>query len=233
MNLEKIFDFFNLDDYKDLDKESENHQYYEKQKEEVKKANIKQYSLEEFIKTIKNSKNFSFFKENLKNIKQEFLYQSPIHGITHNIRVSFFTFFLAEKLKLSVKDLKLALYAAFYHDIGRRNDDVDDAHGSLSALKLDKLQLNIDEEESNILKCIITAHSLSDKVYEKVVNKYKIKDLERCKLLYQILKDSDALDRVRLELPYIGLNYLRVKTSLSLITTSYQLEYNFKLNSIK
>ena len=51
------------------------------------------------------------------------------------------------------------------------------------------------------------------------------------KILYQILKDSDALDRVRLELPHIGLNYLRIKISLSLITTSYQLQYNFQLNS--
>ena len=147
----------------------------------------------------------------------------------HNFRVGLFCLYISDELLLSEADLKLVLYAAMYHDIGRRNDLVDQGHGALGASLIYKLELPINNDDLKILKCVIEAHSLSDLNYQDVENKYNIQDKERCKKIYQILKDADALDRVRLEQPYIKRNHLRTNIAEHLISTAYELENNFDL----
>ncbi len=222
-----IIKFLEQEKFKTIDEEYSSFDFYEKQKAELQEAGIKQISLKSFIESIKKSKNYSLLKKNLDKLKCEFLYTSDTHGISHNLRTTLFGFFISEKLGLDEKDLQFVLYGTLYHDIGRRNDHEDAAHGALGAAKLDQLELPLDEDETKILKCAITGHSLDDKDYEKVEQKYNAKDKKRCKLIYQILKDSDGLDRVRLKYPYVGMKFLRTEISKQIILAAYELEYNF------
>ena len=52
--------------------------------------------------------------------------------------------------------------------------------------------------------------------------------MKSVKKMFKLLKDSDALDRTRLEYPYINLSYLRFSESKSLVPLSYLLEFNLR-----
>ena len=64
----------------------------------------------------------------MKNIKKDLLYQSTIHGINHNIRVSIFALLICIFENIKLEDFKLVIEAAKYHDIGRNNDLEDEVH---------------------------------------------------------------------------------------------------------
>ncbi len=215
--------------FKDVDESHHTYNFYLLQKDELKNAHIKQINLTEFVNKIFESKHFELFKNLFKNVKDDFLYKSDKHGKMHNFRVSLFAVYISDELKLSEEDTKLVLYAAMYHDIGRRNDLEDLSHGALGANLIDKLRLPIKSDDLKILKCVIAAHSLSDLNYQDVEQKYCIQEKKRCRQIYQILKDADALDRVRLGQPYIKRDYLRTNIAEHLILTAYQLENNFNL----
>ena len=197
--------------------------YYQQQCDELNNRRIEAIKLEDFLSDIRNSDDFETFRECLDSLKREFLYSSETHGVLHNERVALFSFYLSSKLKLSARDVRLALYAACYHDIGRRNDWEDDCHGLASAEKLDSLQLDVTDEELNILKTIITCHSLPDERFDAIAQANKIQDWTRTRTLFAILKDSDALDRVRLGYPYIILELLRNDLTLHMIPLAYEL----------
>jgi len=206
-----------------------NYSHYKAQRKELRKRSVNSYAFQELIDIVKNSPYLHDAEEQLFNINQKVLYKSYKHGINHNERVSLYTFVLANLLNLKKEDLKLALYAAMYHDIGRINDCEDTNHGKNSADKLDSLNLDVTEEELIILKTIITCHSLDDKKFDKICKENNIQDYDRCKTLFNILKDSDALDRTRLGWPRVRLEMLRIKHSLRLVKLSYEMFYNFKL----
>ena len=176
--------------------------------------------------SIKNSPNFSTFEQLLNDIKKEFLYKSQTHGILHNERVSLFSFYIANTLKLSIRDVELSLFASMYHDIGRTNDLLDNSHGLKSAQKLPNLGLHLTDEELKILQTIITCHSIDDKNFAEIAKKNGVKDFKRANTLFNILKDSDALDRVRLPYPCVRLDMLRTEVSKQLVPLSYKL-FNF------
>ena len=69
----------------------------------------------------------------------------------------------------------------------------------------------------------MTCHSLDDEKFDSVAKKYKIKDIDRCRKMLNVLKDSDALDRIRLEDPYIKIDLMRTKTSKKLIPFAYEM----------
>lgn len=47
------------------------------------------------------------------------------------------------------------------------------------------------------------------------------------KKMHEILKDADALDRVRLEEPFVDINYLRTETSKKMVVFAHELFYNY------
>ena len=208
---------------------SKNRKFYIRQRREAIKNQYSSISAKDFIYEIKRNERFGVFKDYLNNIQTEYIYVSEGHGINHNERTALFTFYLANKEGLSDEDLKLALYAAFYHDTGRMHDFLDDYHGFRSAEMLDRLELDVTDEELDILKTVITCHSLDDSRYQSVVNKNNVYDKKRCDKLFKILKDSDALDRVRLDgNPIVIPEMLRCGCSKNLILASYQLYDNYE-----
>lgn len=214
---------------KKIKKNDYNYKYYVKQIKEIKEKNIKFYKFKEITNSIKDSLNFKQVKELLGNINEDVIYKSYGHGINHNIRVLLYATILSTLIGIDSKDLKIVVYSAMYHDIGRKNDFTDSSHGLKSAKKLDYLNLDLEEEELNILKTIITCHSIPQDDLEKTCKDNNVQDYERCKKLFSILKDSDALDRTRLEYPYIKLDFLKTKHAIRLVKMAYEIYYNFKL----
>ena len=166
----------------------------------------------------------------MSSINTNKLYQSYIHGINHNIRVSIFALIISIYENININDFKLIIEAAKYHDIGRRNDLEDREHGLLSSKKLDFLNNIYSDDELIYLKTIIRCHSLNDNMFLDIAEENNISDIERCRRMYNILKDSDALDRVRLEYPYIKIDLLRTNTAKRLIPFAYELYENYKQN---
>lgn len=199
--------------------------FYIKQKHELSKSNINYFFPYQILNTLNNSKLKSTYIECLNKCKPEFFYKSIIHGIYHNLRVSIFTFYLCHKLKLNHNSTKISLYAALYHDIGRVNDAEDNFHGQRSSQMIDLLNLDLSNKDKQILKLIITAHSLPDEEFYKMISDNDQIDKKLCETLFKILKDSDALDRVRLPYPHVDLKYLRLSITKQMIPFSYNLFY--------
>ena len=84
------------------------------------------------------------------------------------------------------------------------------------------------DEELNILKTVITCHSLSDDKFDFIASRNEIKDIERTRKIFCILKDSDALDRLRLNNPFIRIDLIRTESAKKLILFAYELYFNYK-----
>lgn len=204
-----------------------NYKYLKNAQKELKVLGLKPYSYGEFIKTIKQSKFYPLFQTLCNEIRLEYIYKSRFHGIYHNEQSAMFALFLAEKLNLAEIDAKIAIYAALYHDIGRQNDDIDDMHGTRSAKLVDKLNLRLDDESMKILKIAMTYHCLDDRNFYQNLDSFTT-DRERTITAFNILKDADGLDRVRLGGNWLSMKYLRTQDGLKLVPTAFQLEYNYR-----
>lgn len=215
-----------LPEEKDFDKisnESKRYKYYQKAKEEIDNV----CTVNDIKDIIYNSKLKETYINQMKNFNTEILYKSDGHGINHNIRVCFFAYIISTNENISPRDFELIIEACKYHDIGRINDVEDEFHGYRSANKLIFLQDKYTEEEMNYIKTIVTTHSRKDKEFDKIAIKNKIKDINRCKKLHEILKDSDGLDRVRLHCPYVNIKYLRTTTGKRMIPFAHELYSNY------
>lgn len=120
------------------------------------------------------------------------------HYMDHAIRVTILTYKLCKSLNVNEEDTVILLVSALLHDIGRKNNSNDIKHGEAGAELLEEIFSN-----PKIFD-IIKNHSIGDR---NIHSKYK-------DLIY-ILKDADALDRVRSN--DLNIKYLRNKESLELI----------------
>ena len=172
-----------------IDKNHHSYSWYLKQKGEIENLNINPVKDREFFSIVKKSKYMDLLVDSLNNLREAFLYDSYIHGILHNLRVCLYSFYLGNKYNVDENLMKLAIYAALYHDIGRVDDSKDDEHGERSAMLLPRLRLDVTEEELKMLQVAIKCHSLRDSEFEKNIE--GIKDIERCRMLFNILKDNN------------------------------------------
>jgi hypothetical protein len=172
-----------------------------------------------------------------KSINSYYQYYSDEHGINHSFRVLLFSLYLASVGNLSMEDINILIEGTKYHDIGRHNDATDSNHGRKSAQKLTKI-LRFDTSNLNMIQAVIELHSIEDSKYDTIIRKYNINCPDRFNILYSILKDADALDRVRLSMDYdyyssLDPLMLRLKESMKLIKASHQLnEYFVKSEKI-
>ncbi len=176
-------------------------------------------------------------KEELKNILEDILYPSKIHGKYHSEKVLFWAYIVSKDNHLDEVDRRILLDAAKYHDIGRTNDKDDCVHGLTSASKvlayLDDF-IYEEEENRNLLCAIIELHSLDDSKSSSIFQKYSLKNKDRFDILWKLLKDIDALDRIRYDLGYLdelsfNPKYLRTATSVFYIKASYELCTYYKV----
>ncbi len=176
--------------------------------------------LENEIKELKNWNLFPVFEYYVKALKKECLYQSHIHGIGHIERVLLFGGLIAMKNHCNEADTRLLLTACSYHDIGRIDDSLDDYHGKRSSEKLPQI-ISLNPDEMAIVQAAIYAHSINDVLMEDTIANFGIYDKPRALSIAKMLKDADALDRVRVM--DLDPRFLRFNCSNQYVNFAYKL----------
>ena len=140
------------------------------------------------------------------------------HGKKHILRVLLLglIYFYNGEPTLNLLDKKILIYFALLHDLGRTNDEKDDAHGVKSVRRIIKEHIDIPELQigrrgREVAQFIIRYHSLPDEAgYQAIRKNSRIsrEEAEHLKLLYEICKGIDGLDRVR----FNGLDLEQLRT---------------------
>ncbi len=178
------------------------------------------------IKALKNWNLWPTFEYYVKALKKEYLYQSHIHGMAHIERVLLFGGLIAMQNHCNEEDTKLLLIACSYHDIGRIDDSLDDDHGRRSSEKLPSV-ISLSSEDMAIVQAAIYSHSIDDSRMENVIASFGILDKARAIRIAKMLKDADALDRVRVY--DLDPNYLRFPCSCQYVNFANSL-YSYYRN---
>ena len=214
---------------------------------EFQTQGLQQLELKQELENLTTSDTGKYFRQKYNQIDKNPIISKGIHGLSHNNRVAILSMIIAQREEILDGDLEgktkdILLSAVYYHDIGRKKENITDnygRHSKNSARKINKMNLfyangepySIDDKK--ILQAVVQAHEGKDKDMLKICKKYKIReeDIPYTMQLMTILKDADALDRVRLDinLPILmrtDLNpkYLRTNTAKQLLNASYQLE---------
>jgi hypothetical protein len=151
---------------------------------------------------------------------EDFDHQSKIHGVGHVYRVMYHCLNLGLALNLC-EDAKLAFIAAYIHDLSRKHDGRCNEHGKWASEK--KLPLysvllqryKIDDFKLEQIRTAIYYHSLPEELPKD----------HFCWTVTSILKDADALDRIRLGENDLNPKYLRFAESIKSIGLARDLYY--------
>lgn len=121
-----------------------------------------------------------------------------LHGTGHTKRVLSHARDIAAELELADWEREAIELAACWHDIGRTHDGVDYYHGAKSAGKVVGLDLHLGIEPVILEAALfaITHHCGSESHAEQAVQ--WTSEPEATLRIFRVLKDADALDRVRL-----------------------------------
>lgn len=149
------------------------------------------------------------------------------HDAEHTLRVLFDALLLVQVqgIALTRKESHQLCDAILYHDIGRTNDDVDDSHGA----KSNDIYYDAVPECNSATAFLIKYHCLDDRKALADLKASNIRDKERVWLLYTILKDADALDRVRFGMRAVDPKYFRNEMAHKLLPTAQSCVGQLKL----
>ena len=122
---------------------------------------------------------------------------SWMHGVHHTQRVHIHAQRLVRALRWPDDDGAIVLSAALWHDIGRINDDWDPRHGALSVTRVVELGLHesLATADAKLALFAIRYHCRSDERGKLCAADED--DPQRSLRILWLLKDADALDRVR------------------------------------
>lgn len=143
------------------------------------------------------------------------------HEKDHPLRVLMLAALIVDSLTLTPEELETLFAAAAFHDAGRIDGSCDPDHGELSAQWYREHY-----GENKAVEFLIKYHSLDDEQAYKDLAEYHFADEDEIRLLYCVLKDADALDRVRFK--YFGQGaldkrFLRLPRSKELLGVAYKL----------
>ena len=146
---------------------------------------------------------------------------NSIHGLTHTLRVAQHTAEISEAIGLTEQESKAAFQAALWHDIGRTNDRPDYYHGAKSAGKVVGMELHVGLDTAIVELALyaVTHHCGSEEHAER--GAAYTSDPEATLRVLRVLKDADALDRVRLG--DLDPRFLRYEFSKSRINRALEL----------
>ena len=149
------------------------------------------------------------------------------HNAEHTLRVLFDALLLVQVqgIALTKKESHQLCDAILYHDIGRTNDDVDDSHGAKSR----DIYYDTAPDCNSATAFLIEYHCLDDRKALADLKVSNIRDKERVWLLYTILKDADALDRVRFGMRAVDPKYFRNEITHKLLPTAQSCVGQLKL----
>lgn len=161
---------------------------------------------------------YHFYKDKMNQL--DFYRESMVHGKEHQARVLLYCLIISEIMNLSMSERRVLAEAAIYHDTQRVNDDVDREHGQASA----RYYRNHANKPNPLVEFICEYHCLPDEEgYEKIKrDRYLSKNRSKSTMLFNIFKDADALDRLRLGgiQHELDLNQLRMDVSKELTLVS-------------
>ena len=197
---------------KEIPKDSSLYDYYKR----IKNYSINFIDYHTFLEYMNSSNLKDTYIELINKFNKEIIISSDIHGLGHIYRTSLYAFVISTRERISISDFKLLIESVLYHDIGRINDIDDAEHGFNAVKKLEFLKDKYSKEEYNLICFMIASHCLDDDVANKILDIYYIKAVDKAMKLLFILKDADALDRVR-EYPYCDIHYLRYHSSKRLL----------------
>jgi len=147
-----------------------------------------------------------------------FDHQSLVHGINHTYRVMCHCLYLGMALELE-RETRLAFCSAFIHDLSRKHDSYCTQHGYWASN--DKLPMFADF----FISQGINAYELEE-IKVAVRNHSEGFELEKDNAFYPttaLLKDADALDRIRLGRHRLNPAYLRFSITHTFIPFAHAL----------
>ena len=195
-----------------------------------------QFSVEKVFSFLDTTKVF-YIKSKIEEMLNSNLYKRPsfIHGKKHIENVMLFAGFISYFEEISQKDRDLLMEAAKYHDQGRIND-LDEPHGTQSAYILgEDLREKYTQDEIKIMQAAIIFHDdrtkgetiseIENIGFDNILSKLQLSDDngKRARLIGNILKDADALDRARFVPNFnpIDESFLRMVSSKKLIKLAF------------
>ncbi|HZK07200.1 MAG TPA: HD domain-containing protein [Bacteroidales bacterium] len=149
-----------------------------------------------------------------------FDHQSTLHGINHTYRVMLHVLNIGQQANLD-REILPAWCAAYIHDMARKHDGYCTRHGAWSAnTKLPLFrdffaQQGVDDEGLRAIEVAVANHSAHQEIHPRHPY-YKITAL---------LKDADALDRIRISETNLKVKYLRYPVTASLVDFAKALYY--------
>ncbi len=149
-----------------------------------------------------------------------FAHSSLIHGINHTYRVMYHVLNIGRRAGLN-HEIQLAFCAAFIHDMSRLHDGYCTEHGGwaaknkLAEFKNLFIKSGIDPDGINAIKLAVANHSIRTEIYKNHPY-YKT---------VALLKDADALDRIRIGENNLKVEYLRFPETLDLVDFARELYY--------
>lgn len=155
-------------------------------------------------------------------LKREYFdHESIKHGINHTYRVMYHVLNIGQRAGMN-QEIKSAFCAAFIHDMARSHDSYCTEHGPRAAqlkfpvFKNSFQSLGLNHDDLRAIKLAISNHSIRHEIFTG--HKYY--------KTVALLKDADALDRVRIGENNLKIQYLRIPESLQLIDFAKKLYYS-------
>lgn len=185
----------------------------------IKKFDINVYMLNSIKKELENVSKLKYYENN------------KAHSIEHIEKVVLFSSLLAEMEGLDVEDEKILLAAAAFHDSGRSGKDGNNEHAKASAIQTLKYfeenpnnPFGITKDNISIIQTAIHYHEYREKEkgktdteeIKRLAKQYNVReeDILKTKRICELLKDADALDRLRFDnKATLNPEYLRSKSA--------------------
>lgn len=154
----------------------------------------------------------------------DFAMNSSLHGLRHMQRVCFLSGLIHEMLResyheLNDKTLIKVMTAGLLHDVGRANEWNDIGHGKRSSGMYEDYY----HSKDTFVQPLIEYHDRDDEEFIEYLSKNQIENRKVMKICYGILKDADALNRLRLGWRDLDTRYLRFAISKNLVFVAKQL----------
>lgn len=172
---------------------------------------INQKSTMTFLEECKRNRHWPWFVSLIAQTPSNSFCPDYVHGIPHAYKCALMSFVLAMKLDLPTKDFKTLVYAAFFHDVGRRYNENGKKHGLISSEKID---LFIDPKDDIHLWHIKDALAKHD-------DRPTPSDEDNSFLIW--VRDIDSLDYLRLGLAQFNAGYLKNPIAKTMIRLSLEL----------
>lgn len=194
----------------------------------ARQEGLMQLELKDELEKLTTSKEGEYLRKKYNQISQAIVKNKKV-GLKHGNRVALLAMIIAKKEKILENDINdktkdILLSASYYNEIGKDKN----------AIKLNYANgIEYKDEDSRIVQAIIESCKRKNKSIDKIYEKYNIplEKEEYTKKLINIVKDADALDRVRFDLnlqfimnPNLNPKDLRTKVAKQLLQASYQLE---------